>query len=190
MPRRPLRRGSPSSCGDAVTPPRSDISGSGSNRVRRQRSPRPRVSRRPSWSHADRHSRGLRLGCPARARRAPGFQSVPPQPMPDGRLAPIDSDGDLSDRHALLDQREKLVPSNAAPRRVPIRPHCPQPVELHPVSHRRFMSPNPPPDRSKRHSLPQQPLQQFPIHTPDLGGANVSGNAQNAHPSAKSVPGP
>src|SRR5438128_776719 len=70
-------------------------------------------------------------------------QSIPREPVPDGRLAALDRLGYLRDRHVRLDQCLQLPPPEAAPCGRPLTMDRLKPVLPNPVPDRRFMQPKP-----------------------------------------------
>lgn len=88
------------------------------------------------------------------------------QPVPDRRLAPIELQGDLRDRHAALDERRQLRLGEAAFRGVSPRVGSRQVELLQPIRHRRFVAIEPPADLGERKSLCQQLLQDGTLHAP------------------------
>jgi hypothetical protein len=96
--------------------------------------------------------------------RAPRLEAIPCQPMPHGRLAPIEPSGDLRDRQPRPDQRRQLLSCQAASRRMPVGVDRPQPVASHPIRHCRFMPADASADRRERHAFVEQALQKRPIH--------------------------
>ncbi len=107
-------------------------------------------------------------GSPARppAARPMRRQPVTPEPVPDRALAAVHPRSDLRDRQPRIDQRRELVARQTLSGRVTRPTDRGEPVSIDPVRHRRFVTPDPPPDLRQRQPFPQHPLQCITIHAP------------------------
>jgi hypothetical protein len=91
---------------------------------------------------------------------------MPRQPVTNGRLAGLDSLRDFGDRHAAIDQSLELAPFQPAACRVlPVVGRA-QPVFLHPIGDRRFVTPEAAADLHKRKAPAEQLPKRGAIHTP------------------------